>query len=131
MKTNNYFLISGGTGGHVIPAVNFGNFLIEKGHSCYLIVDKRGRIYANSFKGKIIVISSSHFSYNFIGKLNAIISLLLGLLQSLKHFIIFRPSLCIAFGGYTSSMPLIILFFLKFLVLLKFIYMNKTLLWEK
>ena len=42
-KKNNYILIAGGTGGHVIPAVNFGNYIIEKGHTCYLFIDNRGK----------------------------------------------------------------------------------------
>ena len=43
MRKNNYLILSGGTGGHVIPAVNFGNFIIEKGYKCYLLIDERGR----------------------------------------------------------------------------------------
>ena len=31
MKKNSIILVTGGTGGHVIPAVNFGNYLIKKG----------------------------------------------------------------------------------------------------
>ena len=34
MSKYNYLILSGGTGGHVIPAVNFGNFIIEKGYDC-------------------------------------------------------------------------------------------------
>ena len=44
MYQNNTILIcTGGTGGHVIPAVNFANFLIEQGYECSLILDKRGK----------------------------------------------------------------------------------------
>ena len=53
MNKNYILILTGGTGGHVIPAVNFGNFLIEKGYNCYLIVDTRGEKFANSFKGQI------------------------------------------------------------------------------
>ena len=35
-------ICTGGTGGHVIPAVYFGNFLINNGFECCLILDKRG-----------------------------------------------------------------------------------------
>ena len=84
MRKNNYLILSGGTGGHVIPAVNFGNFIIEKGYKCYLLIDERGEKYASSFKGQIRVINSSHFSYNFFGKIRAVIFHIIGFFQSLK-----------------------------------------------
>ena len=64
MNKKNYLIISGGTGGHVIPAVNFGNFIIENGYDCFLLVDQRGKKYTNKFKGKIKIINSSNFSNN-------------------------------------------------------------------
>ena len=54
MRKDNILLISGGTGGHVIPSVNFGNFLINNGHQCFLFLDERGIKYKSDFKGKII-----------------------------------------------------------------------------
>ena len=47
MYQNNKTLIcTGGTGGHVIPAINFANFLIEQGYECSIILDRRGNKYA-------------------------------------------------------------------------------------
>ena len=106
MNKEKYLLISGGTGGHVIPAVNFGNFIVQKGHNCYLFIDQRGMKYTSLFKGKLIVINSSHFSYNFFGKFKALISLILGFFKSLKYILEIRPSTCIAFGSYASFVPL-------------------------
>ena len=54
MKRHNIVLVSGGTGGHVIPAVNFGNYIVENGHNCYLFIDDRGKKYASNFNGKTI-----------------------------------------------------------------------------
>ena len=45
MKKHNIVLVSGGTGGHVIPAVNLGNSIVENGHNCYLLIDIRGKKY--------------------------------------------------------------------------------------
>ena len=42
-------ILSGGTGGHVIPAINFGNYLLSKGYVCSLIIDKRGKKYSKNF----------------------------------------------------------------------------------
>ena len=65
MRKKNYLILSGGTGGHVIPAVNFGNFIIEKGHDCSLLVDERGKKYTESlisqFSPKLNVIVEQTF----------------------------------------------------------------------
>ena len=51
--TKNFLLITGGTGGHVIPAQNFANYLRNKNIDCKIIIDKRGKKYINDFNGKI------------------------------------------------------------------------------
>ena len=50
MKSDYLVLFAGGTGGHVIPAVNYGNYLIDRGYNCTLFLDKRGIKYASQFK---------------------------------------------------------------------------------
>ena len=114
MKRRDIVLISGGTGGHVIPAVNFGNYLILNGYNCYLLTDNRGKKYVSDFRGKIVVISSSHLNHNFVGKLKSLCFLLFGLLQATLFLINIRPFKCLSFGSYASSMPLIILSLFKF-----------------
>ena len=119
MRKNSYLILSGGTGGHVIPAVNFGNFIIEKGYKCYLLIDERGEKYASSFKGQIKIINSSHFSYNFFGKIRAVIFHIIGFLQSLKYILIIRPRSCVAFGSYATFTPLLVLVFFRIFGLTK------------
>ena len=94
MRKNNYLILSGGTGGHVIPAVNFGNFIIEKGYKCYLLIDERGEKYTSSFKGQIRIINSSHFSYNFFGKTFCYLE---SLLYFFKHTKAIKPSKNLSF----------------------------------
>ena len=113
MNKKNYLILSGGTGGHVIPAVNFGNFIIEKGYDFSLLIDERGKKYTNSFKGQIKIVSSSHFSHNLLGKVRAIISNLIGFFQSWKYMINIRPHSCISFGGYATFTPLLVLVFFR------------------
>jgi len=107
-------ICTGGTGGHVIPAVNFGNFLINKGFECCLILDQRGNKYSKNFKGKIFIIRSSHLSGNILYKFNSLLNLLIGLIQSLFFLKKIKPNICIAFGSYATFMPLSALFFYKF-----------------
>ena len=76
-------ICTGGTGGHVIPAVNFGNFLINNGFECCLILDKRGNKFSNDFMGKVFIISSSHLSGNIFYKFNSLINLLIASIPNL------------------------------------------------
>lgn len=115
MKNISVVLFSGGTGGHVIPAVNFGNYLINHGYKCLLFLDKRGMKYASKFKGKVIKINSSHFSGNIFFITKSILFLLYGLIQSIYYLFLIRPSHCIAFGGYASFMPLVVTIILRIL----------------
>ena len=75
-------ICTGGTGGHVIPAVNLGNFLINKGFECCLMLDHRGNKFSKNFNGKIFIIRSSHLSGNIFYKFSSSINLLIGLVQS-------------------------------------------------
>ena len=119
MKNISVVLFSGGTGGHVIPAVNFGNYLINHGYKCLLFLDKRGMKYASKFKGKVIKINSAHFSGNIFFITKSILFLLYGLIQSIYYLFLIRPSHCIAFGGYASFMPLVVALVLKTLRMTK------------
>jgi UDP-N-acetylglucosamine--N-acetylmuramyl-(pentapeptide) pyrophosphoryl-undecaprenol N-acetylglucosamine transferase len=113
MSNNNILICTGGTGGHVIPAVNFGNYLILKGYRCSLMLDKRGVKYANNFKGNIISIQSSHLSGNFYFKIKSTFNLFIGLIQSIYYIVKIIPRHCISFGSYASFTPLLVSVFFK------------------
>ena len=121
---NKILILSGGTGGHVIPSINFGNFLIKEGYECSLILDERGLKYSNIFKGKIYIINSSHFSGNIFFKIKSIIKLLIGLVQSLILIVKIKPSKCISFGSYATLMPLFAILFLRLFIKIK-IYLHE------
>ena len=113
MNKNHILIITGGTGGHVIPSINLGNYIIEKGNKCYLLIDKRGRKYSKSFKGEVKVINSSHFSNNFYKKILAILFLIIGFFQSFYYLLKLRPKICISFGSYATFIPTFILVFFR------------------
>ena len=122
--SNKILILSGGTGGHVIPSINFGNFLIERGYDCSLMLDERGLKYSKIFNGKIYIIKSSHFSGNFFFKIKSIMNLLIGLIQSLILIIKIKPNKCLSFGSYATSMPLLVILFLKLFIKIK-IYLHE------
>ena len=48
MMKSKILIITGGTGGHVIPAVNFFNYLNHKSKKVFLLTDNRGHKYIKS-----------------------------------------------------------------------------------
>ena len=66
----NILIITGGTGGHVIPAVNFFNYLKKNNNKVYLLTDHRGSKYINTIDdNKIFKVYSSHLSANLYFKI--------------------------------------------------------------
>jgi len=103
----NFLLITGGTGGHVIPAKNFANYLSNKNINCTIITDKRGYKYFDNYNGKIYIISSSNLNGNLIFKIFGIFQILLGLIQSFIIIFLLKPSHSISFGSYASFSPML------------------------
>ena len=112
---NSILIITGGTGGHVIPAVNFFKYINRKKNNVNLLTDHRGNKYINGInKNNIYKISSSHLSGNLLFKFFGIIKLFIGFFQTLKIFIKLKPRIIISFGSYASLMPLVCFVILKF-----------------
>ncbi len=103
----NFLLITGGTGGHVIPTKNFANYLSIKKINCTIITDKRGYKYFDNYDGKIYIISSSNLNGNIIFKILGIFQILLGLIQSFIIIFLLKPSHSISFGSYASFSPML------------------------
>ncbi len=119
MKSN-ILIITGGTGGHVIPALNFFKYLKNESKNVFLLTDKRGHSYIKNIDNtKIFKIQSSHLSGNIYFKFIAIIKLIIGFFQSLIIFIKIKPKTIISFGSYASVTPLICFFFLSYFFKIK------------
>ena len=106
-------LITGGTGGHVVPANNLANYLLKKNLNCNIIVDKRGFKYINNFIGKVHIINSSNLYGNFISKVIGSLNLFIGFLQSFFVILILKPKIVISFGSYASFFPMLSCILLK------------------
>ena len=109
----NFLLITGGTGGHVIPAKNFANYLSRKEINCTIITDKRGYKYFDDYNGKIYTISSSNLNGNFIFKIFGIFQILFGLFQSFIIVFSLKPTHTLSFGSYASFSPMLVCIFFK------------------
>ena len=108
-----YLLITGGTGGHVIPATNFANYLLNKDNYCKMILDKRGQKYIDNFNGNLHIVNSSNLNGSYLLKLFGVIALILGFFQSLYIIVIYKPNVVISFGSYASFFPMLSCVLLK------------------
>ncbi len=115
MVMNKILIITGGTGGHVIPAVNFFKYLNQNSKNVFLLTDNRGEKYIDIIdKSNIFKIHSSHLAGNINFKFFGIIKLLIGFLQSFLIFVKLKPKTIISFGSYSSFTPLMCFLFFKF-----------------
>ncbi len=97
----NIIIATGGTGGHVFPAISLANYLTNAGFKLILTTDQRGlKFIDDKFVNKIKIINSSPLS-----KKNIFISFFKILTAFLKSFIFLlksRPKFIFGMGGYAS-----------------------------
>ena len=95
---------SGGTGGHIFPAINLMKHFLDKKYEVLLVTDNRGNNFIKNyseFKSYILSLESPT-NKNIIKK---IISFLIIFYSIIKSIIILKkekPDLIIGFGGYVS-----------------------------
>jgi len=97
-------LATGGTGGHVIPALALAEELIARGHRVSVISDERGLQYIDQFgAAESHVIPTGRFAgVGTWGRLKAIGRVVTGTLAAWRILRELRPVAVIGFGGYPS-----------------------------
>ena len=96
-------LAAGGTGGHVFPAIAVAEELMARGHTVALATDARGTNLGKSLAGvDVHRISASGVRGGLMAKMNAAVSIGVGVLQARRLFRKIRPECVIGFGGYPS-----------------------------
>ena len=106
-------IASGGTGGHIFPAIVFGKSLQEKGDTVSWLCGSReleGVIYRSSgIEPVILPLSGSPMGTRSVTKIfTRIIDVFKSFFMTLRYFSKFKPDEVYLFGGYISFAPLIV-----------------------
>jgi UDP-N-acetylglucosamine--N-acetylmuramyl-(pentapeptide) pyrophosphoryl-undecaprenol N-acetylglucosamine transferase len=95
---------AGGTGGHILPALNLMKHFFEKGYSVLLITDKRGKFFINNyshFKSYVLTAGTTTNKKLFY-KIYYFLVIFYSLIKSIIILKKEKADLVIGFGGYTS-----------------------------
>ena len=112
---NKVFLIAGGSGGHLFPAISLTE--TDKTFDYYFFIDHRIEKIVRRKKLKYFKIFSSTIKINPLLPI-MLAKIILGFLQSLFIFIKHKPNIVVAFGGYTSIPPILAAKILKIKILI-------------
>ncbi len=104
MTKKKILIATGGTGGHVFPALSLANYLIKKNLSVTVTTDTRGFKFLKNYKNlDLVKISSSPIiRKTFLKFLISLIRILISIVKSFLFLLINRPSIIFGMGGYSS-----------------------------
>ncbi len=96
---NKVFLIAGGSGGHLFPAISLTE--TDKTFDYYFLIDDRIEQIIKRKKLKYFKIFSSALKINPLLPIK-LAKIFFGFLQSVLIFLKHKPQIVVGFGGYTS-----------------------------
>ena len=101
MKNNKIIIATGGTGGHIFPALSLYKYFENKDYDVSITSDVRGLKFINKPENlKIKIIKASSFSIK--NKVFAFFKIIYSIIESLYFLIKRKPKLVFGMGGYAS-----------------------------
>lgn len=102
-----YLLASGGTGGHLFPALSLGEELKSQGRKVYLVTDNRANSLNQTNCFEEVFVRPIKRRAPLIGKIRLYFSLFWQTVYCYSLYRRLRPTIVIGFGGYPSVPPLL------------------------
>ncbi|RZI45952.1 undecaprenyldiphospho-muramoylpentapeptide beta-N-acetylglucosaminyltransferase [Candidatus Finniella inopinata] len=102
-----YVLVSGGTGGHLFPALSLCRKLKNHGRQVYLITDERSQNFNHAKDFDKIYPRTIHRTAPVIGRLMLYLSILFHFFYCYFLYRKINPTIVVGFGGYPSVAPLL------------------------
>ena len=97
-------IATGGTGGHIFPAINLMKYFSNQGYDVLLVTDIRGDIFLKNYPGfkSCIISTSTPSNKSFFKKIFSFIIIFFSVIRSIIILRREKPDLIIGFGGYVS-----------------------------
>ena len=95
---------SGGTGGHIFPAINLMKYFSNKWNPVLLVTDEKGNNFLKKYSdfNSYIINIKTPINKNFFKKILSFFTIFYSLIRSILILIKEKPHLVIGFGGYVS-----------------------------
>lgn len=100
-------LSTGGTGGHIFPALKLSEELRSRGHRVILLTDQRGQKYQEGASFDGVHLMTLHKGSGLISKIRQILDIGIQTIKAWRLYKQIKPDLVIGFGGYTSAPALL------------------------
>ena len=109
MEQKKIIISTGGTGGHIFPAIVLAKYLKKNKFDVLLIGNKKIDDYIKKDELEYKIINSGYNLKSF----KSIKNIIYGIIQSVKIFKEFKPDLVVGFGSYATLPVLIVAYFKK------------------
>jgi len=95
---------TGGTGGHIFPAINLMKHFFDKEYEVLLVTDERGNVFAKKYSNiKSYVLKTETLTgKSFFEKIKSSIVIFISILKSIFILVKEKPDIVFGLGGYVS-----------------------------
>lgn len=102
--TADFIIATGGTGGHIFPALSLCKHLKSKGYSCFVLADKRFLNFQEKIPKDLQykIISTAPLNGNILKILISLVKIFIGVISAALIIRKKKPKMIISFGGYPS-----------------------------